>query len=182
MSLDEPLFEPIARYWRLSIGIKEIEKNNPIIVVDLGCGPKKRFYDFAKKRKVIFKKYIGIDQLINHTIKDTVSLSDNFADYVVAFAFVEHIENPKKIMNEAIRIVKKGGKVIITTPSPRAKPLLELLAALNLISHREIREHKQYFDKKSLINLIYPENKKKIGIFHHYFHPWQNNLLILKKK
>ena len=179
MLFNEPLLEPVARYWRFSKGIKEIKKNSPLVLVDLGCGPKKRFYYFAKKRKVIFKKYVGIDQLINHTIKDSISLPDNYADYVVAFAFIEHLNNPKKIVKEAIRVVKKGGKIIITAPSYLSEFPLEILARINFISKKEVKEHKNYFNKDSLFKLL---PKKKINIYHRYFELGLNNFLVIEKE
>jgi len=199
MILDEPLFEPIARYWRFNEGIKEMVSHKPVSIVDLGCGPLIRFYYFLQEKGIQPKAYFGIDPLIDDTIVDQhkyiknitliknalkrkIPLQSGRADYVVGFAFLEHVDDPKSILNEAIRLLKKGGKVIFTTPSPRSKLLLELLTKLNLISHREIHEHKQYLDRFLLLNMINKENKKKVHIRHSYFHPWENNLLVLQKK
>jgi len=197
---EEELFEPLLRLIRFSQAIGYIEKNKPLIFLDLGCGPKIPFYFFAKKNKVIFKKYIGIDPLIEKNLigcldkhKDIfllrrkiinkIPLPSSTVDFIVAFAFLEHIENPDDIIKEALRILKTGGKIILTTPTPKAKSILEFLSfKLKLISSREIAEHKNYFTKKDLLSLI-PESKKfNLEINHQYFEFGLNNLLIVTKK
>ncbi|MBI3366558.1 hypothetical protein HY041_02950, partial [Candidatus Roizmanbacteria bacterium] len=109
--LHEPLFEPVARNLRFQKGIKEISRKKPIIMVDLGCGPKIRFYHFAKIHGIQFKKYIGIDPLLDFNLlqqykKDKIvqlkknqlnkkiSLPSASVDYIVAFASIEHFNSP----------------------------------------------------------------------------------------
>lgn len=195
---EESLFEPIARSWRYSRGIKLINNKENIILVDIGCGPEIRFYHYAKKQGITFKKYIGIDPLINtriinqyknnnnvllikNSLNKKIPLTSFYADYLVGFAFLEHIDSPEFIFNDSIRVVKNNGRIIFTTPSPRSKLLLELLARANLISRREIKEHKQYFYKKQLIGLMDRNKYKDINFLHFYFHPWLNNLFVIQK-
>jgi len=197
---EEEFFEPFLRRFRFNRAIKYIKKNKPLVLLDLGCGPNIPFYFFAKKNKVIFKKYIGIDPLINKKLIDKfvkggnililylllikkVPLPSLSVDYIVAFAFLEHIENPKDIVKEALRILKPGGKIILTTPTPKAKNILEFLSfKLKLVSPREIAEHKNYFTKENLLSLI-PKNKKlHLKIIHQYFEFGLNNLLVIIKK
>jgi len=196
---EEEFLEPFLRQFRFKQAIKYIKKNKPLILLDLGCGPKIPFYFFAKKNKVMFKKYIAIDPLINKKLINFVR-GDNIlilnqslikkipfpslsVDYIVAFAFLEHIENPDDIIREALRILKPGGKIILTTPTPKAKKILEFLSfKLKLVSPREIAEHKNYFTKEDLLSLI-PKNKKlHLKIIHHYFEFGLNNLLVIIKK
>ena len=197
---EEEFFEPFLRRFRFNKAIKYIKKNKPLVLLDLGCGPKIPFYFFAKKNKVIFKKYIGIDPLINKKLNDKFVKGGNILilnqslinkiplpslsiDYIVAFAFLEHIENPDDIIKEALRVLKPGGKIILTTPTPKAKKILEFLSfKLKLVSPREIAEHKNYFTKEDLLSLI-PKNKKlHLKIIHHYFEFGLNNLLVIIKK
>jgi SAM-dependent methyltransferase len=197
---EEEFLEPFLRRFRFNQAIKYIKKNKPLVLLDLGCGPKIPFYFFAKKNKVIFKKYIGVDPLINKNLIDKfvkegnililgkflikkIPLSSLSVDYIVAFAFLEHIENPENIFKEALRILKPGGKIILTTPTPKAKNILEFLSfKLKLVSPREIAEHKNYFTKEDLLSLI-PKNKKlHLKIIHQYFEFGLNNLLVIIKK
>lgn len=195
---DEELIEPIARYFRFKQGLKFVKKDKSAILIDLGCGPKIRFYHFAEKRGVKFKKYIGIDPLINtktmnfyednkniqlikSPLKRKIPLLNNSADFLVAFAFVEHLENSENILLDSVRVLKKGGKAVFTTPSSKAKSLLEFLAfKLKLLSKREIVEHKNYFDKKHFLEML-SKKRKQIKIAHRYFEFGLNNLVIITK-
>ena len=197
---EEEFFEPFLRRFRFNQAIKYIKKNKPLVLLDLGCGPNIPFYFFAEKNKVIFKKYIGIDPLINKKLIDKFVKGGNILilnqslinkiplpslsiDYIVAFAFLEHIENLDDIIKEALRVLKPGGKIILTTPTPKAKKILEFLSfKLKLVSPREIAEHKNYFTKEDLLSLI-PKNKKlHFKIIHQYFEFGLNNLLVIIKK
>src|SRR5258708_38675398 len=140
---EEPL-EPLARFFRFINGLKFVNKTDDFIIADLGSGPKVRFYKFITEHNYYPKQYLDIDPLIQPPIierakKDKIliikkaplskkiPLKDNSVDFVVGFAFLEHIDHPEMIINDAIRIVKKGGKVIFTIPSFKAKWLLEFL-------------------------------------------------------
>jgi SAM-dependent methyltransferase len=193
--LQEALLEPLARNIRFKQSLKDIPVDLPIRVADIGCGPKLRFYHYALRHKIKINEYIGVDPLIetskpyNKNVKIITSsvlkylpIKDNYLDLVVAFAFLEHIDHPDHILNEAIRIIKPGGKAIFTTPTPQAKFILEFLSyKLKLISEREIREHKNYFTKESLIKCIHPKVISNVNISHTYFELGLNNYLVLTK-
>jgi ubiquinone/menaquinone biosynthesis C-methylase UbiE len=190
----EPILEPIAREIRFRKTTKIIKKyKKPIIIVDLGCGPLAPFFDYLKKQKIKIKSYIGIDplvsvrdkrekevKLIKKPVNKKIPLKSNLADFVVAHAVLEHLDNPQEMLEEMIRITKNKGKVIITTPTPISKSILEFLAyKLYLISSREIREHKNYFSKNKLLFLL--KNTKGIKVKHQYFEFGLNNLLEIMK-
>lgn len=191
----EEKLEPIARYFRFRRGLREIKNHKYQTLVDLGCGPSAPFYNFAMRNHIKIDKYIGIDPLlklnqntknsstvmfIKKDLTDKIPLADKTADCIVGFAFFEHLDHPEKIIQDTIRVLKIGGKAIFTMPSIRAKGLLDFLSSqLNLISKREIEEHKNYFDKKSLLKLIGPSIKFRIS--HSYFEFGLNNIIILEK-
>jgi len=52
-------------------------------------------------------------QYINSDIEE-LPIGDDFADYVFANMFLHHLEHPDKAIIEMTRILKKGGKLIIT--------------------------------------------------------------------
>ena len=195
----EPFFEPFARLVRFIFGSFYVPHFKPLTVVDIGCGPRIRFFNFTQVTGIKLKKYIGIDSLLDKDIllrfkksssvilKDknvnrVIDVPSNSVDCVVAFAYLEHIENPQEILQEMIRIVRPGGIVVITTPSDKAKPLLEFLSYyLHLISRREIDEHKRYFTKETLLDLVPKKILSQVTITHHYFELYLNNLLVIKK-
>ncbi|MBN1638768.1 MAG: class I SAM-dependent methyltransferase [Ignavibacteriales bacterium] len=190
--LQEELLEPLARYLRFREIIKYIDRKKNLDIIDVGAGPNTPFESFLNRNGYKIKSYIAIDPLIkmnkkeikyiNHPVVKKLLVKSNSKDYAIAAAFIEHINNPKEILHEMIRVIKPGGKVIITTPTPRAKNILEFLShKLKLISRREIQEHKNYFNKKSLIKLL-PENKAKQNTYHKYFELGLNNLLVIEKR
>lgn len=196
--LDEAILEPIARWARFAKGFPHIPRSTQLTLVDLGCGPHSRFFFFAQSRGLAIKQYIGIDPIISSnrkkelermgpiTIKNKplatkIPLPTGTVDVVVAFAFLEHVDNPQHILYETMRILKPGGKAVITTPTYKAQKVLEFLAfKAHLISKREIAEHKQYFDKSSLLSLL--GKAEGVRLKHQYFELGLNNLLILTKK
>lgn len=189
--LQEELLEPVARYLRFREVIRLIDKSRSISIIDIGSGPNTPFYTFLIKNGFDIRSYTAIDPLselegknikfIKPPVIKNIPVKTNSLDYVIAIAFIEHIDNPKEVMSEMMRIVKPGGKVIVTTPTPKAKLLLELLSyKLNIISRREIQEHKNYFDISSLLTLI-PNKFKGAETEHSYFEFGMNNLFVIIK-
>ena len=53
------------------------------------------------------------------------------------------------------RILKPGGKLVLTTPAPCSKPLLEFLAfRLKIISAEEIMDLKHYFSNSEIKDIL----------------------------
>jgi ubiquinone/menaquinone biosynthesis C-methylase UbiE len=196
--LDEALLEPIARWWRFRVGLKHMPSKSGLVLADLGCGPEIRFFKFCQQQQIKLQKYYGIDPLISKNkqaeleknnqisivtqpLVKKINLPANSVDVVTAFAFLEHIDFPEEILLDAIRILKPGGFLILTTPTHQAKSILEFLAfRLGLISQREIAEHQNYFDQKILLKMVSKE-KKLTYVHHQYFELGCNNLLVIKK-
>lgn len=194
--IKEEKFEPLARYFRFRQALSEIDNTKHITIADLGCGSIANFYRFGIKHNLKIKNYTGIDPLLSKNLSLVnekkvkllpipiliqIPMKKESVDYVVAFAFLEHIDNPEQIIKESVRILKKGGKAIYTLPTSRAKLILNFLSSnLSLISSREIEEHKNYFNKKDLLNIV-RKNCKNVKIKHKYFEFGLNNLLILEK-
>lgn len=196
--INEELFEPVTRYFRFKGIMEEMTNKKNITMIDLGCGPNCYFYAYAKNRGVSFNKYIGIDPLLTEgtlekfeTISEMKLIKSSLikkipfrgdpVDYIIGSAFIEHVDFPAEILNDAIKLLKKGGKIIFTTPTPKNKIILETLSfKLGLLARREIEEHKNYFDDQKLRSLIWPGHKK-IVYRHKYFEFELNNLFSITK-
>lgn len=194
---EEELLEPIAREFRFQAGLNHIPKNRPIDIVDLGCGPKMRFFHQAVKSGVKVKTYTGIDPLVKKTeisslpinakilvkkMECSIPLPAHRADLVVGFAFLEHISHPAEILRDTLRVLRPGGLAVFTTPTPKAKNILETLSyKFKIISRREIEEHKNYFNKNLLLKMLKPV-RANCQIQHRYFELGCNNLLVMRKK
>jgi SAM-dependent methyltransferase len=108
-------------------------------VVDIACGEGYGTAALAKIAKSCIgfdcatevvaharSKY-GIDARVGHA--ESIPLADASADAVVTFETIEHISNPAIFLNEIFRILKPGGRLIISTPN---KPLYNKAEPKNL--------------------------------------------------
>ncbi|MEM7828458.1 MAG: class I SAM-dependent methyltransferase [Candidatus Aenigmatarchaeota archaeon] len=135
------------------------------VIVDLGCGDG-RFLSTVKDR---FNLCIGVDQTersscifdgikmvyIKSNLNDTVVLGNRIADVVVSMATIEHLENPETFVTEIYRILTPGGTAILTTPAPAAKPVLNLLSRLRIISRADVADHKRYFNNEEIRKMFH---------------------------
>ena len=90
------------------------------IIIDLGSNE-------GNLHKLLLKKFekskiIGVDiegkPDINHDLnRFPYPLKGNFADTVVAGEIIEHMNEPSKFLQECRRILKKSGKLLLTTPN-----------------------------------------------------------------
>jgi SAM-dependent methyltransferase len=133
------------------------------ILADLGCGNG----DFLKYLEGRAAFGYGIDTAIDSTLNndrlsfksgnlnERIPLDDESVDVVTSLAVIEHLWKPDVFLEEILRILKPGGYCLMTTPSPYAKPILEFLAyKLKIISEKDIRDHKNYFNKTQLASLF----------------------------
>lgn len=133
------------------------------VVCDIGCGQEAAF---LKQYSFRFREAYGIDHRIsdqvignivlkNNRNTDLIELPDNFCDTVFMLALLEHLEKPQKMFDEAYRILKPNGVLVLTTPTRAAKPVLEIMAfQLHMINREEILEHKHYYSKDEIYVLF----------------------------
>ena len=86
-------------------------------VLDLGCGDKpyaSLFYLTEKSR------YIGIDIIKGQSdviaSGEYLPFQDEVFDSAVCLQTLEHVREPKALLNEAYRVLKPGGVLLLTTP------------------------------------------------------------------
>lgn len=90
-------------------------------------------------------------------------------DIVLCTEVIEHTNNPKKAINELIRVTKKGGYVVITTPNKVYKPFFDLLGILKIRPYhgnenwfypwelkKYLLKNKVKIVKEVYFNIIYP--------------------------
>jgi 2-polyprenyl-3-methyl-5-hydroxy-6-metoxy-1,4-benzoquinol methylase len=147
------------------------------IVLDFGCGQENWFLrssgrsiaggvgidpnlnpnlDHALPRETVQAKRCTLEEFTNST-------STRF-DVITWIAVIEHFHSgdAETFLLACIPLLKPGGKVLLTTPTPRSKPILEFLAyKLSLISEDEIRDHKIYYDRSKMESIL---NRSKMSM------------------
>jgi SAM-dependent methyltransferase len=87
------------------------------LLVDFGCGDMP--YRSVIEPKV--GKYLGVDLDMNPKAEHHIdfdsktTLPDNYADIVLSNQVLEHVDTPSGYLQEAFRILKPGGTIILTT-------------------------------------------------------------------
>lgn len=118
-NINEPRFMAMRAY---------IENNSK--VADLGCGQGTFCYslsrvwpgcevwgvDFSPKAIDWVEKRLG--GLINLKLANVTrtGLDSGYFDYVIASEILEHLDEPELLIKEAARLLKKGGRLILSTP------------------------------------------------------------------
>jgi SAM-dependent methyltransferase len=91
------------------------------VVYDLGCGIRPYEHDILSKAD----QYVGVDWsgtlhgLCSDVVADlnrTLPIENDVADTVVSFQVLEHLSEPQTMLNEACRILKPGGQMLLTVP------------------------------------------------------------------
>jgi SAM-dependent methyltransferase len=152
--------EPILQEWRIRQVLPHILYGG--IHLDIGCDLPPVLINRVKAR---MKRCIGIDvaakpgayeniEIMNADIQKKIPLPSQAVDVITMLAVLEHLHYPEKVMAECYRLLKPGGSVLLTVPTPANKPLLELLATLRLVRPDMIKQHKHYFTHTELSRLF----------------------------
>ena len=125
----------------------EVEYDRPLKVLDAG-GAAGDFHKILRERghDVLV---CDIDEKADLVVDFEKSLpfNDNEFDLAVSLAVVEHLYNWNLFLKELKRV---SSSVIITTPTPLGKPVLDFLAFLNLVNREHIKDHKYYLRKEDI--------------------------------
>ena len=96
-------------------------------------------------------------------------------------AVLEHLEKPQEMLTEIGRVLQENGRLVLTVPGKRAKPVLEFLAfKLSIVSRAEIADHKKYYDLLELRQLAAADGSFAI-VKHHSFQLGMNNFCVMQK-
>ena len=89
-------------------GMSEVVKKNYPSVDMYGVDISKKGVGIAKKR--------GIKTKVADLNKK-IPYGNNFFDFVIAHEVIEHLVDPDTFLEESVRVLKKGGYLVVTTPN-----------------------------------------------------------------
>jgi ubiquinone/menaquinone biosynthesis C-methylase UbiE len=183
----EPFLEPVLRQFRIRRVIKHIPRGCKLL--DIGCGHSATLLRTLSNH---IGEGVGIDykvsteslaniSIIQARIDSKLPFADRSFDIVTMLAVLEHIEDDASIIAEVHRVLKSGGRLILTVPSVWAKPVLEFLAfRLGIVSRSEILDHKRYYTRQKLEQDLIIKGKFT-NFYHYYFQFWMNNFCMVEK-
>ena len=130
---------PITRYMRAVNTERYMEPAGRHL--DIGCGD-----GYFLRRSKCEQRY-GLDRLLGDEVIDKLDFSDSYFDYVTMLAVIEHLSQPEDIFKEVWRVLKTGGRFIITTPRKSAnhgyatKWVVKNLEQIEAIERKVYNEH-----------------------------------------
>jgi len=187
--MKEAFFEPLLRKRRIARILQALGPLPCGRLLDIGCG---RDHHLLEALAPLIVSSIGIDGKVEEvtrenyetrqmTIADQIPFPDGSFDVVTMLAVLEHLSNPEVVLGEIDRVLKADGRLLLTVPSRLAKPILEFLAfQLHLVSTEEIADHKKYYTKGDLTDLLGGTSLQLTR--HCYFQGGLNNFCIAVKK
>ncbi|MGB2841629.1 MAG: class I SAM-dependent methyltransferase [Halobacteriota archaeon] len=155
------LWEFIDLY-RIKYALKYVDRGS---VLDIGAGDAIEFiprekYDYycgidldKKLMEYLQQKHPDCDFFALDLDKGELNLNKKF-DTILMLALIEHIHNPEKLLMECYKHLKRGGKLIITTPTKRGDRLLKILVKFfgskESDESKYLRPHCTIYNRKGL--------------------------------
>ena len=157
-------------------------------LLDVGCGTHPLFLLGSD-----FRHRTGVDRvlpadargpagvtLLRHDFEADPSLpfDDASFDAVTMLAVFEHIDPAAltPLLADIRRVLRPGGILVLTTPASWTDPILRTLAALRLVSHEEIDEHKDAYDhariRQRLLDAGFAPDRLRFGSFELFMNLW----------
>ncbi len=169
---------------------KEVKHYIKGIILDIGCGPAtaisypsvKRYYGVEFKKESVLRlseKYPSVTFYSKDLEKENIILPEK-VDMVLMIAFIEHIAKYEHPIEQAILNLKKGGKIIITTPTKFGNLVHYIGATIGLFSKEARDDHVTILSKRDFLKMA---RKYSLNLIKYkQFELFCNQLVILKKR
>jgi len=116
---------------------------------------------------------------------ESLPFKSGFFDVVIATEIIEHLRQPEKLLGEAARVLKRGGRLILTTPV-KSTGLADQLHVQEFTPPELVKLCRRYFNRVKIntshplwLKKIYTASLGQIGRYHLDLGRWLINLLVL---
>jgi 2-polyprenyl-3-methyl-5-hydroxy-6-metoxy-1,4-benzoquinol methylase len=155
----------LIQLWRMQVAAHWIPQGSRIL--DIGCHQGEFLLWMGSKiapsvgYDPLYEKTSnsGEHQFFAHTFQAGLPLDDSSFDAIVLLATIEHIPEKSMIAREAARLLRAGGWVIITVPSPLVDKILDVLLLFRLVDGMSLEEHHGFLPNE-LPDIFMPEGFK----------------------
>lgn len=157
------ILTPFLEKWRLKKVSKWIKGKE---ILDCGCRtgrlltliPSEIAYTGIDKNKkfIMEAKELEMSYQSKFNVLDIEKevLPDKKYDTIVMAAVIEHLENPSRVLPLLKRYLNNEGRIIITSPTKRARHILSAGSKFRLFSPADFSEHRNYFSKSDFVELM----------------------------
>ena len=160
----EGLLSPFLREFRLKKVASQIGTNKVILDLASGAGYLKNHIDsnctyygvdyLPENENLNFDIFFNLDITHDNTFEKISEEFKGKIDIITVVAFLEHTDNHSIFFNKYSTLLKKGGKIIGTTPHPSGRLIHDLLSKVNLCSKTGAEEHNLFLNKKIILDSI----------------------------
>ena len=174
----------LIQNWRMRVAARWIMRGSRVL--DIGCH-QGEFFEFLGNR---INPSIGIDPLLASSTRmirhqlfpwifhDILPFKNQSFDAITLLATIEHMNNKDAIVKESWRLLRPGGRVVITAPGSIVDDILSILKILRIVDGMSLDEH-HGFNIKEL-----PDTFKKEGFVLKAWQKFQlglNNLFVFER-
>lgn len=156
-----PLLTPYLHRRRIKM-VKPYLKGD---ILDMGCGSasitkflnENQRYSGIELNEVLVNelktKYPKYEFYSKNIDKDELGIQRKF-DTITMIAVIEHLKNPRNILQQCRSLLKNGGYLVITTPTPFGDKIHKIGARLGLTSKEAVKEHYKIYSYEDMKNLL----------------------------
>lgn len=152
----------LIQIWRMQVAARWIPEGSRVL--DIGCHQGEFLLWLGNKIAPsvgfdpLYKENTNLNghQLFSHNVQGDLPFENDSFDAVVLLATIEHIHEKSVIAKEAARLLRTGGRVIITVPSLLVDKILEILLLLHIVDGMSLEEHHGFLPDE-LPDIFMPE-------------------------
>jgi len=178
-----------SKYWSRQVKrIKKLllNKNRKLNILDIGCRTGDFLFHWSKEKNNLYGVELnkhnseiskGRDINVYNDFIENIDFEIKF-DVITCYALLEHVSNPKIVLEKITSLLKKGGILVIMIPTIESQ-LRKKLDRKNIHWHMySPPEHLSYYSKDFLDNYM---KKHKIKLVNRYYTAGGLNGIYLKR-